>query len=322
MPFSQYTPKRVQQKSAYRRPWRLPLLLAAAVVCLGLLMAPTGGGGTAHVAEALPPAPSPTPEPVPTPTPVPEPTPTPVPPYDFSQSAPEREPVEMEYFQDALFIGDSRTDGLRLYSGITGADFYCYKGLTVFEMGSRKVAEVDGKKMTVLEALEQGKQYAKIYISLGINELGGSAEGYAAAFSEFLTQVKTLQPQAVVYLETVVPVNPGKCRANGQPYYVTNDKVYAFNEALFPLAEEKQVVLLDIAAAFSDEEGVLPRDDTVDGVHFTKPTYQEWLSYLMSHTVDSQEYAAGQAVPALPAEQSAPPAQEHEPEEEKGETIR
>ena len=37
----------------------------------------------------------------------------------------------MDYFADALFIGDSRTDGLRLYSGIKGADFYCYKGLTV-----------------------------------------------------------------------------------------------------------------------------------------------------------------------------------------------
>ena len=42
----------------------------------------------------------------------------------------------MDYFSDALFIGDSRTDGLRLYSGIKGADFYCYKGLTIFEMDS------------------------------------------------------------------------------------------------------------------------------------------------------------------------------------------
>ena len=44
-------------------------------------------------------------------------------------------------------------DGLRLYSGVKGADFYCYKGLTIFEMNSRKVAEIDGTKYSVLDAL-------------------------------------------------------------------------------------------------------------------------------------------------------------------------
>jgi len=266
---------------------------------MGLLMAPTSGGDVPGMAAgALPPAeptPAPTATPLPTPTPTPEPTPTPVPPYDFSQSAPETEPVEMAYFQDALFIGDSRTDGLRLYSGVEGADFYCYKGLTVFEMGTRRVAEVDGEKYTVLEALEKGRQYQKIYISLGINELGyGNTQGFADTFGEFLDQVKTLQPEAVIYLETLVPVNPAKCRANRQPYYVTNDQVYEYN-AIFPqLALEKQVVLLDVAAAFSNEEGILPAEDTADGVHFVKRVYQDWLAYLMCHTVDAAEYAAGQ----------------------------
>ena len=34
--------------------------------------------------------------------------------YDFSQPVPEREPVENNYFQDAAFVGDSRTDGFLL----------------------------------------------------------------------------------------------------------------------------------------------------------------------------------------------------------------
>lgn len=297
MSFATYTPKRVQKTG---RPWRLPLLLAAVMVSMGLLMAPTGSGGDAHRAEALPPAAaSPEPElvPTPSPTPTPEPTPTPVAPYDFSQSAPETGAVEMEYFQDALFIGDSRTDGLRLYSGIQGTHFYCYKGLTVYEMDSRKVAEVDGTKYTVLEALEQGDKYAKIYISLGVNELGSDAKSYEKAFSVFLDRVKELQPQAVVYLETIVPLNPDKCRSHRQPYYVTNEKVQAFNEVLPRLAREKQVVLLDIAAAFADETGILPGENTVDGVHFTKDLYKQWLTYLMSHTVDPEAYAAGQTAP-------------------------
>lgn len=103
------------------RRWKLPLLLAAGAVCLCLIVAPTLGKspapGTPAGQAAPPPAtpdfvPTPEPTPTPAPTPTPEPTPTPVPAFDFSQSAPERETVEMDYFADALFIGDSRTDGL------------------------------------------------------------------------------------------------------------------------------------------------------------------------------------------------------------------
>ncbi len=201
----------------------------------------------------------------------------------------------MDYFADALFIGDSRTDGLRLYSGIKGADFYCYKGLTVFEMDDRAVVELDGGKYTVEQALEKGPQYAKIYISLGINELGYfNDEAFHQTFGDFLKQVKASQPGAVVYLENLVPVNAEKCAANKQPYYVNNDRVAAYN-AIFPqLAQEQQVVLLDVADALTDENGILPADATVDGVHFTKAWYQKWLAYLMEHTVDADCYAAGQ----------------------------
>ncbi|OUO34217.1 GDSL-type esterase/lipase family protein, partial [Flavonifractor sp. An306] len=227
------------------------------------------------------------------PTPTPEPTPAP---FDFTQPAPATEAVEMDYFSDALFIGDSRTDGLRLYSGITGADFYCYKGLTIFEMESKQVIELDGSKYTVVEALERGKQYKKIYISLGINELGYyNDEAFHNTFASFLEKVRELQPDAVIYLENLVPVNPDKCKANKQAYYVNNDRVAAYN-AIFPqLAQEEHVVLLDVATALSDENGILPADATVDGVHFTKAWYQKWLAYLMEHTVDAEVYQAGVA---------------------------
>ena len=56
MKYTHYTPKRVKQPDRPR--WRLPVLLAAVLVSLGLLMAPNG---EAHVAEALPPPPPPPP---------------------------------------------------------------------------------------------------------------------------------------------------------------------------------------------------------------------------------------------------------------------
>ena len=295
-----YRPKRAQKRPRRRNP--IPLLAAAAAVCLALIIIPSLGSGPAQSAAAqspevprtLPSA-SPTPEATPTPTPTPEPTPTPVPALDFTQPVPESEEVEMEYFEDALFIGDYRTDGLRLYSGIQGADFYCYRGLTIFEVDERKIVELNGNSYSVVEALEKGPQYAKIYISLGVNELGYyNDDAYHQAFSEFLDTVKALQPDAIIYLENLVPVNPQKCAEYKQPYYVNNDRVAAYN-AIYPqLATEHQVALLDVASALSDENGILPADATADGVHFTKAWYQKWLAYLMNHTVSQEEYEAGQ----------------------------
>lgn len=295
-----YRPKRAQKRPRRRNP--IPLLAAAAAVCLALIIIPSLGSGPAQSAAAqspevprtLPSA-SPTPEATPTPTPTPESTPTPVVALDFTQPVPESEEVEMEYFEDALFIGDSRTDGLRLYSGIQGADFYCYKGLTIFEVDERKIVELNGNSYSVVEALEKGPQYAKIYISLGVNELGYyNDNAYHQAFSEFLDTVKALQPNAIIYLENLVPVNPQKCAEYKQPSYVNNDRVAAYN-AIYPqLATEHQVALLDVASALSDENGILPADATADGVHFTKAWYQKWLAYLMNHTVSPEEYEAGQ----------------------------
>ena len=261
-----YRPKRAQKRPRRRNP--IPLLAAAAAVCLALIIIPSLGSGPAQSAEAqspeaprtLPSA-SPTPEATPTPTPTPEPTPTPVPALDFTQ----------------------------------GADFYCYKGLTIFEVDERKIVELNGNSYSVVEALEKGPQYAKIYISLGVNELGYyNDNAYHQAFSEFLDTVKALQPDAIIYLENLVPVNPQKCAEYKQPSYVNNDRVAAYN-AIYPqLATEHQVALLDVASALSDENGILPADATADGVHFTKAWYQKWLAYLMNHTVSPEEYEAGQ----------------------------
>lgn len=297
-----HTPRHLEpsRKKRPRSP-KLPLLLAAAAVVVCAIALPSIGApaspGPSSSTSSPQAAATPTPTPEPTPAPTPTPTPTPEPVYDFSQAAPASDPVDMDYFADALFIGDSRTDGLQLYSGIKGATFYCYKGLTVFELQDRKVVELDGGTYSVAEALGR-RQYAKVYISLGINELGYfNDQAFEDTFRAFLRQLRQLQPDAVIYLENLVPVNPDKCKEYKQPYYVTNEQVAVYNEIFSRLAPEEHVVLLDLASALSDETGILARENTVDGVHFTKAWYKTWLDYLMTHTVDPLEYQAGQSAP-------------------------
>lgn len=309
-----YRPKHVKRKP--KGPGiTLPLLTAAAVICLCLLLIPSKGKGNDPAVAASPSAlpvasPSASPveeesQPTPSATPLPEDSQPPAVEtstpsaaegtFTFDQPVPQSEPVEMDYFADALFIGDSRTDGLRIYSGIKGATFYCYKGLNIFDMSKRQVVEMDGGKYTVTDALKKGPQYQKIYISLGVNELGyPGTDSFYKSFKSFLEEVKAAQPNAIIYLQNLVPVNPDICAQKNQPSYVNNQRVSDFN-AVFPqLAQECQVALVDVKTALSDENGILPADATVDGVHFTKAWYQKWLEYLMCHTVTPEAYQAAQ----------------------------
>lgn len=295
-----------------RRP-SLPLLAAGLVVCSGLLMAPT-------LTRALQSSPEPSPAPsAPAVTPVAPSIATPPPnaqsavpvlpeetapaesappadettgSYDYTQPAPASETAALSYFSDALFIGDSRTEGLQLYSGISdvdGVSFFCYKGITVFDVmqdNPKKLISLDGQKYSIVDALtkESGK-YRKVYLSLGVNELGYyDDQGFHDKFAALIDHVRETQPDAVIYLQTLVPVNPELCAKNW-PSYVNNEKVYTYNEIFHTLAAEKEVVLLDVASALSNGDGILARENTVDGVHFTKDWYKTWLTYLRNHVV-------------------------------------
>ena len=171
--------------------------------------------------------------------PEPTPTPTPVPAFDFTQPAPETAAVEDDWFSDAVFIGDSRTDGLRLYSGIRGADFLAYKSLMIFHVvGNDQVDQRAvplngvGDKKTVLEWLDE-KQYAKVYLMFGVNELGyGNDSAFTDAFSRTVDEIRDRQPEAVLYIQSLVPIEPEKAHATNPASWLNNDNVARYNELL------------------------------------------------------------------------------------------
>lgn len=95
---------------------------------------------------------------------------------DFTQ-------VDLSYFDDALFIGDSRTVGLRDYSvgNLKNATFFCREGMSApravrDEFDCTSGVDASGKKTTygkyTLAELLTEKKFGKIYVMVGINELG------------------------------------------------------------------------------------------------------------------------------------------------------
>ena len=209
-----------------------------------------------------------------------------VPAYDFALPAPETPAVEKEYFADAAFVGDSRTDGFMIYSGVGCGTNLTSNGLSIFQLESKKTLKIGGEKYTLLEALEQ-KEYGKVYLCLGVNELGVyDDERFYQSYLSAIDAIRACQPNAVIYIQGLIPLNEEDVAAVKGPSYLKNDHLRVYNELMFQAAREKQVVFLDLYTAFADENGSLPSGASRDGVHLKKEYCQLWLEYLKTHTVD------------------------------------
>lgn len=270
-------------RRARPRPLRLPA--AVAIITLALvggraLLIP--GSGAESPPRPAPTAYSPTPDPpapLPTSAPKSEPEQTP---YDYTAPVPQSDPAAEDWFADAAFIGDSLTDGLLLYSGVRGPANLSYKGLTVQSARTDRVIKSGSGKITPLKALGQ-KTYGKVYLLLGVNELGWyNDERFYNAYAELIDLVRETQPDAQIYLQTLLPVT---AEQSADHAYINNSKIEVYNSLITALAAEKEVFLLDTHAALAGEDGALPAEGSTDGVHLTKPYYKIWLEYLRVHTV-------------------------------------
>lgn len=195
--------------------------------------------------------------------------------------------VEDDYFADAVFIGDSRTVGMFEYGGLEEtAAFYASTGLTVYKMFDSAIVPVPGqkKKITVEEALQQNT-FAKIYLMIGINEMGtGTVESFLEAYQGAVAHLRELQPDAVIYLQGIMRVTSER---SAQGDYINNEGIDARNEGIARMADNEKIFYLDVNPLICDETGGMIPDYTFDGVHLKAKYIEIWKDYLKSHAISS-----------------------------------
>ena len=125
-------------------------------------------------------------------------------------------PIEIteDWFDDVLFIGDSRTVGLRDFARLGNADYFCSVGMTVFD-ATRQKLEDQNFSVTNLEGLLATKHYGKIYISLGLNGCYQPYELIMQEYESLLATVRRCQPHAVIILQGMITVSRTKAPVNG-----------------------------------------------------------------------------------------------------------
>ena len=189
-----------------------------------------------------------------------------------------------DYYDDALFIGDSRVVGLETYSSLKGkATFFAEEGLTVYTMMEKKIATVPGskKKVTIPTALKS-RSFGKIYIMVGINELGtGDTDRYKNQYEDNINKIRSLQPNAKIIIMSVMRVTA----ATAKDPVVNNVNINDKNVAAASLADGVDVFYFDINPLFITKKGDIRSEYTWDGVHLRAEYYSKWVDFLDEHGV-------------------------------------
>ena len=214
---------------------------------------------------------------VPRETPPPPPAETAAQPVTTPTPEPTPEPFTDEYFADAAFFGNSLVDGLRSFGGLEYGDFFAGTSASVLSVDTIKDAHLsDGTAATLLDALLE-KQYGKIYILLGINELGFNKDSFVSLYADLLDTIAAAEPDAVLYIMSLTPLT--EKRSNSDDLF-TRPRVEEFNAAIRTMAETHGYIYLDLYSALADANGWLPQEQSTDGVHFTVDKYWEWADFL------------------------------------------
>ena len=199
------------------------------------------------------------------------------------EPVPESDPVDDSYFDDAAFVGDSRTDGFRLYSGLDRGLYFCVTGETVasaVELENWKTES--GKKISLADAVAAA-DCGKIYLMLGVNELGWNGTDIFREHAEALLQrLRADHPDAELIVQSLLPVTAAQ---DAKGTYVNNGRILAYNQVWMELAEEYGCAYVNIAEAVTGEDGCLPEEMSFDGVHLNRAGCRVWLDYLRTHSV-------------------------------------
>ena len=193
--------------------------------------------------------------------------------------------VTEDYFDDALFIGDSRTQGLQLYSTLDNATFYAATSMSIFGiMASTETVE----GVTGIRNLLQSKQFGKIYIMFGINEAGYDTDAFVERYGQVVEEIRGYQPDAIIYVQGIMYVTAAKAAA--EPVF-SNDNIRKKNEGLKDLANGEDIFYLEVNDNLNDGQGNLPEEYTGDGVHLKASYYSLWRDYLLEHAIVTSQMA-------------------------------
>lgn len=196
--------------------------------------------------------------------------------------------VDMKYFDDALFIGDSLTRGFQEYqSGIENAKYAAYIGVGPKQFMEGLVENIKGEKVSAMDEI-RAAQAKKVYILLGTNSMATlTDEAFLKYYTDFIRYlIEELPKDTVYYLQGIPPVTAEKFESDAN---FSQERIKNLNESIAKIAYENDLNYLDLYSALADENGNLREDIASGSIHLNDRGYNVWREYLVTHTAYSPD---------------------------------
>ena len=194
----------------------------------------------------------------------------------------EAEPVQPAYtelddswFDDVLFIGESRVDGLKLTARLGNAEYFSDSGVSVFNVLNVTASDQKFQKAGLADVLSW-KKYGKIIIHLGINECGKYPESFAVQYQRVIDFIRRKQPDAYVILHSLLPVT----RDYATSARVQPSNIAIYNEQIQSLVSDDRIRYISVDKWCTDEESYLLEELTNDGCHPHGQGNLQWAQWI------------------------------------------
>ena len=153
--------------------------------------------------------------------------------------------------------------------------------MSVFDLEKKKVSIPDEGKVSFDELLNE-REYGKIYLMLGINELGYRFENIQKKYEETVEKIKESQGNAIIYLCANMHVTEEQSQKDE---IYNNANVNKVNEMICGLADNETVFYIDVIELFDDENGSLSTNYSSDSFHVYGKYYMDWVDWLCTKTI-------------------------------------
>lgn len=195
--------------------------------------------------------------------------------------APENTVTEQDYssiLSNSLFIGDSRTEGIRKFTvASTYSHFCCDVGISINDITSKDFF-IGDSNTNLITAITNNK-YQNIFICVGYNELGWDYEDvFIQKYSALIDEIKEISPSSKIYVQAILNIAQN---ANVYEEAENNDRINLYNSKIETMCMEKEVSYINLNSEFTDENGYLMEITTEDGIHFTNEYYNKYLEKLI-----------------------------------------
>lgn len=189
-----------------------------------------------------------------------------------------------DYFDDAVFVGDSVSLMLSYYAADTGAlgdaQFLVRGSYSVAHaLNGTMLMTYRGAQLSLPDAIA-ATGAKKVFLMLGMNDIAlNGIDATMESWDTLLWAIKKVCPEVEIVIQSMTPIYTG-----GEKGRLTNANVDTYNRRLKDFAEEKGYGFLDVASSMKDAAGGLAESYCSDQyVHLTQAGAAAWVKVLMAY---------------------------------------